>query len=115
MRDPNPDTPRPPGHSARPGTISYSGRHYRVPDAYIGRRVWTRLKGDRLTIQVGTCSLTSLGRSEYYFATSHSMVHAELLALRTAYGGIVELTRSDLPGKGVSEANDLPVCFRRPG
>jgi transposase len=38
---------------ARTGTISYYGRPYRVPDAYIGRRVWTRLKGDRLTIQVG--------------------------------------------------------------
>ena len=42
---------------ARTGTISYYGRHYRVPDAYIGRRVWTRLKGDRLTIQVGRQTL----------------------------------------------------------
>ncbi len=42
---------------ARAGTISYFGRHYRVPDPYIGRRVWTRLKGDRLTIQVGRVTL----------------------------------------------------------
>lgn len=42
---------------ARTGTISYYGRPYRVPDAYIGRRVWTRLKGDRLTIQVGRQTL----------------------------------------------------------
>lgn len=42
---------------ARTGTISYYGRHYRVPDPYIGRRVWTRLKGDRLTIQVGRATL----------------------------------------------------------
>lgn len=42
---------------ARTGTISYYGRHYRVPEAYIGRRVWTRLKGDRLTIQVGRTTL----------------------------------------------------------
>lgn len=37
---------------ARTGTISYYGRHYRVPEAYIGRRVWTRL-----TIQVGRTTL----------------------------------------------------------
>jgi hypothetical protein len=42
---------------ARTRTISDSGRHYRVPDPYIGRRVWTRLKGDRLTIQVGRTTL----------------------------------------------------------
>lgn len=42
---------------ARTGTISYYGRHYPVPEAYIGRRVWTRLKGDRLTIQVGRQTL----------------------------------------------------------
>lgn len=42
---------------ARTGTISYYGRHYRVPDPYIGRRVWTRLRGDRLTIQVGRTTL----------------------------------------------------------
>ncbi len=42
---------------ARTGTISYYGRPYRVPDAYIGRRVWTRLKGDRLVIQVGRQTL----------------------------------------------------------
>jgi hypothetical protein len=35
---------------ARTGTISDYGRHYRVPDPYIGRWVWTRLRGDRLTI-----------------------------------------------------------------
>ncbi len=42
---------------ARTGTISYYGHPYRVPDPYIGRRVWTRLKGDRLTIQVGRTTL----------------------------------------------------------
>ena len=42
---------------ARTGTISYYGRPYRVPDAYIGRRVWTRLQGDRLSIQVGRTTL----------------------------------------------------------
>ncbi len=42
---------------ARTGTISYYGWPYRVPDAYIGRRVWTRLKGDRLVIQVGRTTL----------------------------------------------------------
>ncbi len=42
---------------ARTGTISYYGRACQVPDAYIGRRVWTRLKGDRLTIQGGRMTL----------------------------------------------------------
>jgi len=42
---------------ARTGTISYYGRYYRVPDPYIGRRVWTRLKGNRLVIQVGRTTL----------------------------------------------------------
>ncbi len=41
----------------RTGTISDSGRPYRVPDPYNGRRVWTRLKGDRLSIQVGRTTL----------------------------------------------------------
>jgi hypothetical protein len=42
---------------ARTGTISYYRRHYRVPETSIGRRVWTRLKGERLTIQVGRTTL----------------------------------------------------------
>ena len=35
----------------RTGHISYYGQFYRVPDHYIGRRVWTVLKGDLLTIE----------------------------------------------------------------
>jgi hypothetical protein len=35
------------------GCISYYGQFYRVPDHYIGRRVWTSLKGDTLTIDSG--------------------------------------------------------------
>ena len=39
---------------------------------------------------------------------------SRLLVLRTDYGGFVELTRSDLPGKGVSEHSDcLPVVEER--
>lgn len=42
---------------ARTETTSYYGRASQVPDAYIGRRVWTRFKGDRLTIQGGRMTL----------------------------------------------------------
>lgn len=35
----------------RTGSISYYGQYYRVPDKYIGRRVWTRLKGHTLAIE----------------------------------------------------------------
>lgn len=35
----------------RTGHISYYGQFYRVPDRYIGRRVWTVLKGDTLRIE----------------------------------------------------------------
>ncbi len=35
----------------RTGHISYYGQYYRVPDRYIGRRVWTVLKGGMLTIE----------------------------------------------------------------
>lgn len=35
----------------RTGHITYYGQYYQVPDRYIGRRVWTLLKGDRLTIE----------------------------------------------------------------
>ncbi|MCI0410275.1 MAG: helix-turn-helix domain-containing protein [Acidobacteria bacterium] len=35
------------------GTISYYGQAYRVPDDYLGRRVWTRLKGEVLFIEAG--------------------------------------------------------------
>lgn len=37
----------------RTGHISYYGQLYRVPDAYIGRRVWTVLKGETLRIECG--------------------------------------------------------------
>ena len=37
----------------RTGHISYYGQFYRVPDAYIGRRVWTVLKGETLKIESG--------------------------------------------------------------
>ncbi|HCC68777.1 MAG TPA: hypothetical protein DEP99_02715 [Nitrospiraceae bacterium] len=35
------------------GSITYYGQCYKVPDAYIGRRVWTRLKGETLFIESG--------------------------------------------------------------
>jgi len=38
---------------SRTGHISYYGQFYRVPDAYIGRRVWTVLKGETLRIECG--------------------------------------------------------------
>lgn len=34
-------------------SITYYGQYYRVPDEYIGRRVWTRLKGEILFIESG--------------------------------------------------------------
>lgn len=37
----------------RTGSISYYGQFYRVPDKYIGRRVWTRLKGHTLAVECG--------------------------------------------------------------
>ncbi len=37
----------------RTGHISYYGQFYRVPDRYIGRRVWAVLKGDTLRIECG--------------------------------------------------------------
>jgi transposase len=37
----------------RTGMISYYGHYYRVPDRYIGRRVWTKLKGRTLSIECG--------------------------------------------------------------
>lgn len=37
----------------RTGHISYYGQFYRVPDKYIGRRVWTVLKGESLRIECG--------------------------------------------------------------
>lgn len=38
---------------SRTGHISYYGQFYRVPDTYIGRRVWTVLKGETLRIECG--------------------------------------------------------------
>jgi transposase InsO family protein len=35
------------------GSITYYGQYYRVPDDYIGRRVWTKLKGEILFIESG--------------------------------------------------------------
>lgn len=35
----------------RTGHISYYGQFYRVPDRYIGRRVWAILKGDTLRVE----------------------------------------------------------------
>ena len=35
------------------GMISYYGHYYRVPDRYINRRVWTKLKGRTLSIECG--------------------------------------------------------------
>jgi len=37
----------------RDGCISYYGQAYRVPNPYIGRRVWTILKGETLRIESG--------------------------------------------------------------
>jgi hypothetical protein len=37
----------------RTGCISYYGQFYRVPDRYIGKRVWTILKGETLRIECG--------------------------------------------------------------
>lgn len=37
----------------RTGYLSYYGQYYRVPDGFIGRRVWTILKGDDLWIECG--------------------------------------------------------------
>ena len=33
------------------GSITYYGQYYRVPDEYIGRRVWTKLRGETLFIE----------------------------------------------------------------
>lgn len=35
----------------RTGSITYYEQYYRVPDDYIGRRVWTKLKGEILLIE----------------------------------------------------------------
>lgn len=35
------------------GSITYYGQYYRVPDDCIGRRVWTKLKGETLFIESG--------------------------------------------------------------
>jgi len=43
------------------GMISYYGHYYRVPDRYIGRRVWTKLKGRTLSIE---CGGEKIGRYE---------------------------------------------------
>lgn len=37
----------------RTGYVSYYGQFYRVPDKYIGRRVWTKLKGSTLAVECG--------------------------------------------------------------
>jgi len=35
------------------GAITYYGHYYRVPDEYIKRTVWTKLKGSTLIIECG--------------------------------------------------------------
>jgi len=55
----------------RTGCISYYGQFYRVPDRYIGRRVWTLLKGDTLTIE---CGREVIGR--YKVKTDYLMMFA---------------------------------------
>jgi hypothetical protein len=42
-----------PGKVLKTGSITYYGQYYRVPDEYIGRRVWTKLKGETLFIESG--------------------------------------------------------------
>jgi len=37
----------------RTGMISYYGHYYPVPDPYIGRRVWAKLKGRTLSVESG--------------------------------------------------------------
>jgi putative transposase len=37
----------------RTGMVSYYGHYYRVPDRYIGWRVWTKLKGRTLSMECG--------------------------------------------------------------
>lgn len=37
----------------RTASITYYGHYYRVPEEYINRRVWTKLKGSTLTIECG--------------------------------------------------------------
>lgn len=37
----------------RSSHISYYGQFYRVPDRYVGRRVWTILCGETLRIECG--------------------------------------------------------------
>ncbi len=34
-------------------SITHYGQYYRVPDEYIGRRVWTKLNGETLFIESG--------------------------------------------------------------
>jgi hypothetical protein len=37
----------------RTGMVSYYGHYYRVLDRYIGRRIWTKLKGRTLSVECG--------------------------------------------------------------
>jgi len=48
----------------RTGAISYYGHYYRVPDSYIGRRVWTKLKGRTLSIECGGERIARYGIDE---------------------------------------------------
>lgn len=45
--------PEEPRKVLKTASITYCGQHYQVPDEYIGRRVWTRLKGETLFIEAG--------------------------------------------------------------
>ncbi len=40
-----------PGKVLKIGSITYYGQYYRVPDDYIGKRVWIGLKGETLFVE----------------------------------------------------------------
>lgn len=54
----------------RTGHISYYGQLYRVPDQYIGRWVWTVLKGDTLRIECGKEAIARYRIKTYYLKAS---------------------------------------------
>lgn len=54
----------------RTGCISYYGQFYRVPDPYIGRRVWTILRGDTLRIESGKEVIASYQVKTDYLSAS---------------------------------------------
>lgn len=93
-----------PRNVTQTATICYSGRHYRVPDPYIGRRVWTRLKGNPLTIQVGRISVADYTLE---FSPAPERRRGERRAQRcvatsAAAGGQIDLAKSDILNLGVT-------------